>query len=235
MPTTKATAPEWGTEVFRMPDVARVTLERRGVVARPYPPDGLGDDAPEGFVPDWTFAEWIRETFIHGGGPLANEDHAHLMDAALGVLWTNAVNRRQMRHVIATAEIPQAMSGGWKRARHDYQLRQWFDVEPQFLLTFSAPDCLRLDDVAFCALVEHELYHCAQALDAFGGPKFNGRTGEPVFAMRGHDVEEFVGVVRRYGVTTPEVRELVHAAAQTPLIAGASIAQACGTCLARAA
>lgn len=209
-------------------------LERRGEVARPYPPAGLGDDHPEGFAPAARFAEWILETFLSGAGPLANEEHAHLLDAHLGVLWTNAINRRQMRTILATAEIPQATGGGWKRSRHDYQLREWFDTEPDFLLTFSAPDCARLDDRAFCALVEHELYHCAQAEDAFGSPKFNRETGLPIFAMRGHDVEEFVGVVRRYG-PTPDVRALLAAADTPPLIAGAPIATACGTCLVRTA
>jgi hypothetical protein len=150
-------------------------------------------------------------------------------------VWTNAVNVSKMRTILATAEIPMAMSGGWKRARHDYQLRQWFDVEPDFLLTFSAPDCARLDDRAFCALVEHELYHCAQKLDRWGSPMFNRDTGAPIFAMRGHDVEEFVGVVRRYGVTSSDVKALVRAAAAPPLIGGQPIAIACGTCQARAA
>lgn len=190
---------------------------------------------PETFAADARFAEWIRDTFIAASGPLANEEHTHLMDARLGVLWTNAINQRQQRLVLATAEIPVAMGGGWKRSRHDYQLRQWFDIEPHFLLTFSAPDCARLDDRAFCALVEHELYHCAQAQDQFGGPRFNQQTGEPIFTMRGHDIEEFTGVVARYGTTSPDVRRLVDAANRAPLIAGQPIAIACGTCHAKAA
>lgn len=221
----------WGDEPLR---VGAVALERRGEIARPFPPDAVGEEQPEAFAPDARFAEWIRDTFLAATGPLANEDHAHLLDARLGVVWANAINRRQMRHVLATAEIPQATAGGWKRARHDYQLREWFGTAPDFLLTFSAPDCLHLDDRAFCALVEHELYHCAQAEDQFGAPKFRRDTGAPLFAMRGHDVEEFVGVVRRYG-PTPDVRALVDAASQPPLIAGEPIAIACGTCLERAA
>jgi hypothetical protein len=212
-------------------------LERRGVVARPYPPEDCADDCPECFVPDATFAEWIRDTFVAATGPLANEDHAHLLDARLGVVWTNAIYRRQMRHVLATAEIPQATAGGWKRARHDYQLREWFDVEPHFLLTFSAPDCLHLDDRAFCALVEHELYHCGQAEDAFGSPKFNSRTGEPIFAIRGHDSEEFVGIVRRYGLgaVSQGTRDLVAAAHMTPDVSPVTVELACGTCNRRVA
>lgn len=231
-PRTTPPAPAWGGEPLRK--VVDAQLERRGVVLRPYPPAELGEDMPEAFAPDRVFAEWMHETFIAASGPLENEAHQHLLEAAIGVVWTNAVNVSKMRTVLATAEQPMAMSGGWKRARHDYQLRQWFDVEPDFLLTFSAPECERLDDRSFCALVEHELYHCAQKEDRFGAPMFNRTTGAPIFAMRGHDVEEFVGVVERYG-PTPEVTAIVAAAKRTPLIAGAAIAQACGTCQARAA
>lgn len=220
-------AVRWGDEQMR---VAPSALERRGVVARPYPPDECGEDVPECFLPAPDFAEWIRDTFINGSGPLASDEHAHLADASIGVLWTNAINVTKMRVVLATAEIPGIQAGGWRRARHEFQLRQWFDVVPDFLLTFSAPDCARLDDRAFCALVMHELLHCAQAEDQYGSPKFNQETGLPIFAIRGHDVEEFTSVVRFFGVTSPEVRDLVDAAKRAPLFAGESIAIACGTC-----
>lgn len=208
-------------------------IDRRGVVARPYPPDVCGEEAPICFVPDPRFAEWILETFVAGSGPLQNEEHEHLLNARLGVLWTNAINRSKGRLVLATAEIPAPMAGGWRRERHDYQLREWFGVEPHFLLTFSAPDCERLDDRAFCALVEHELYHCAQA-EGENGPRFSQATGEPIYTIRGHDVEEFTGVVRRYGATSRDVRALVAAANAIPLIDGEPIGRACGT-VARAA
>lgn len=199
------------------------------------PPDTVDHDAPEVFVPAPAFAEWIKETFIGGSGPLANADHAHLLEARIGVLWTNAINIAKQRTILATAEIPQIQAGGWKRARFEWQLRQWFPEPIDFLLTFSGPECAVLDDRSFCALVEHELYHCAQAEDQFGSPKFRRDSGEPMFALRGHDVEEFTGVIRRYGATSADVRALVQAANARPLIDGASIDIACGVCAAIAA
>jgi hypothetical protein len=215
---------------MRTAPITDVALERRGVVLRPYPPEQVDEERPVCFVADPTFAEWIRETFIAASGPLAIEEHQHLLDAHLGVLWTNAIYRRQMRHVLATAEIPTTQAGGWKRARFEYQLREWFGAIPDFVLTFSAPDCLHLDDRNFCALVDHELSHCAQAEDRWGAPKFNDRTGRPVYAIRGHDVEEFTGVVRRWGVIRGDVRELVEAAKQAPTMTADAIARGCGTC-----
>jgi hypothetical protein len=206
-------------------------------LARPRPPEELADPlrVPELFRPAPELEAWVRATFLADGAPLLNEDHAHLTQAVLGVLWTNVSNRRQQRTILATAEQPTPRGAKWAVARAEHQLVGWFGAVPDFLLTFDAPIAEQLDDTTWCALVEHELYHCAQALDDYGAPKWH-RDGTPMFAMRGHDVEEFVPVVRRYGATSPDVQALVAAARDTrgrvPVV---SIAGACGACLSRAA
>ncbi|WP_325053423.1 putative metallopeptidase [Sinorhizobium meliloti] len=54
--------------------------------------------------------------------------------------------------------------------------------------------------------------------------------------MRGHNVEEFVGVVRRSGADAAGVRAIVDAANRPPEIALAKIiAHACGKCQLRVA
>lgn len=201
-------------------------------MSRPFPPEALVEDvANDLFCPDDDLREWIISTFISETGDLANPDHAHLSEANLGVLWTNCDNSRNMRSVIGQAELmpPMAM-GKWQRARASQQVVEWFGDMPDFLLTFSAPAAAMMDDTSFCALVEHELYHCAQKLDRYGMPAFN-RAGLPVFAIKGHDVEEFVGVVARYGAQAAGVSEMIDAANRRPSIGLASIAGACGTCL----
>lgn len=207
---------------------------------RPLPPSELigveGINNLDRFVVAEDLREWIFGTFIAGDGELTNPDHAHLAEAEIGVLWTNCDNSRRMRSVIGQAEImpPQAF-GAWQKGRAVQQMTDWFGCVPDFLLTFSAPAAATMDDASFCALVEHELYHCAQALDQYGMPKFKKDSGKPVFAMRGHDVEEFVGVVRRYGAAAAGVSELVEAAKARPLMSAAEIAGACGTCALKAA
>lgn len=111
---------------------------------------------------------------------------------------------------------------------------EWFGDIPDFLVTLDACFCSGASDVEFAHLVEHELYHCAQAMDEFGNPKFNRDTGEPKFAMRGHDVEEFIGVVRRYGPVGQGVKDMVAAAQKPPEVAMIDIARACGTCMLKA-
>lgn len=203
-------------------------------MTRPLPPECMAD-VEERFEPADDLREWIINTFISDDGELANEDHRHLMDAEIGVLWTNVDNSRNMRSVIGQAELmpPMAM-GKWQKARACQQIEDWFDGMPDFILTFYAPAASVMDDASFCALVEHELYHCGQKRDVHGMPKF-GQDGRPSFAIRGHDVEEFVGVVARYGAAASGVTKMIEAASHSPVVALADIAGACGTCLRAAA
>lgn len=204
--------------------------------SRPRPPQSLLDGWQDGFEPAPDLLLWVREQIIEEGGQLYNPEHGHLKDAVIGFLWTNVGNARHQKQILAQAEKPQYQGGKWQKARQELQVRQWFGEVPDFIVTIDACWSDQADDVAFCALVEHELYHCAQAIDEYGEPKFDRVTGQPKFAIRGHDVEEFVGVVRRYGVGSSDgpVAELLAAAADGPQIARLNVAMACGTCMLKA-
>jgi hypothetical protein len=121
----------------------------------------------------------------------------------------------------------------WQKGRQQQQMTDWFGMVPQFLITLDASYALTCSDIEFCALVDHELYHIAQELDEFGSPAFR-KDGLPKLCMRGHDVEEFIGVVRRYGAGE-DVQRLIDAAKGAPEVSKLNIARACGTCLLKAA
>lgn len=202
---------------------------------RPQPPaDLIVPMADPLFVPAPEIVTWARATFIDDDATLRNEDHQHLAFATLGALWTNVPNGRHGRRVVGQAEMGLPPAGKWLRGRIEMQLAAWFTVPPIFLLTFDAEYCAECSDAEFMALVEHELYHCGQERDPYGAPKFR-KDGSPAFAMRGHDVEEFVGVVRRYGASAAHVEAMVTAANEGPTISPVRVSQACGTCLLRAA
>lgn len=204
---------------------------------RPFPPAPLTEAACRAtFVVDEALVTWIVDTFISGTGPLINPDHSHLEYASIGAVWASeSATGRQHRMIAATAEMPQPRGRAWVKTRQEVQLQEWFGSIPDYLLTFYAPYAKGSDDTTFCALVEHELYHCAQAIDEFGNPRFLRSTGRPVFAIREHDVEEFVGVVRRYGARAAGADELVRAANSPPEIAVADLSRVCGTCAPRVA
>lgn len=206
---------------------------RLGGHKRPMPPAELCDPLPPWkFVPAPLMTGWLMDVFISDGGPLSNPAHAHLREAIIAVLWTNTPLKVRMNSVVGMAELPQFRGNAWTKGRQDQQIEEWFGYEPDFLLTFDALWWSQADDTSACATMEHELFHCAQAVDQFGAPKFNKQTGKPVFGIRGHDVEEFVGVVERYGAGHGAGRtaDLVRAANRGPTIAPALIDIACGTC-----
>ena len=207
---------------------------------RPAPPADLFQiDATHlhKFVSAPELGEWARANLIDSGSPLINEDHAHLRAATIGFLWTNMGNARQGRRIVGQCETgkPRGAMGKWPKARAEQQILEWFGEVPDFLITIDANYAQQCGDAEFCALIDHELYHAGQERDAFGAPKFT-REGRPVFGMRGHDVEEFVGIVRRYGVgaAAGDTFALVEAARGKPTVAATSIASVCGNCRQRA-
>ncbi|GAA0907630.1 putative metallopeptidase [Rothia nasimurium] len=208
-------------------------------MTRPFPPAGLGEFvdgqgwAIESFAPAPEVTEWAKATFLAEDGQLANEDHAHLRDASIAFLWAASGFPKRGRMVLGQCEELVFRCGPWQKGRQEQQMLQWFGHIPDYLITLAADHCATCSDAEFCALVEHELYHIGHAKDEFGAPKFT-KDGLPKLEMRSHDVEEFVGVVRRYG-PSEDVARLVKAASAPPEVAKINIARACGTCLLKSA
>ena len=201
---------------------------------RPFPPELLIDEY-EGidyFVPSPELDLWVRKSFLDDQSELFNQDHLHLNKAHIGYLWTNVPNTKQMMRVAATAEIPFFRGNAWQKHRQMMQMEEWFGGTPDFVITFDAGLAHTASALEVGARTDHELDHCAQALDKFGSPKFDAETGQPKFTLKGHDVEEHVGVIARYGVGggAGKTRELVEAANRAPVIGLAEIEGICGTC-----
>jgi len=173
--------------------------------------------------------EWVTEHILNEEGRLYNPDHFHLLEADIRFMWASSAFSKQGRTVLGQAEEVAMRAGGWQKSRMQQQMHDWFGEVPRFIITLARDYCSECSDLDFCAFVEHELYHIAQAQDEFGAPKFN-KEGQPVLTMRGHDVEEFVGVVRRYGANA-DVQQLVEAASKPAEVAQLDVARACGTCL----
>lgn len=193
-------------------------------------------EAPDRFRPAPEMADWIRETFIEEEGPLAHDRHQHLQYARLGVLWTSAEYSRKGRLVLGKAEtgIPPGVYG-WHRGRMEQQIGRWFadwfdGAEPDFVITLFAPYVAeRLgekDAMAVCALVEHELCHCAQKKKD-GMPQF-GQDGRPQWTIEGHDAEVFVHEVARYGAYSDELQRLRDAFDHGPTTEETTVRGVCG-------
>ena len=206
---------------------------------RPFPPTDLIEQAEEEeairLAPAVELKEWVIKNFLTIGGQLHNPDHDHISELLhddetfLAFAWASSACQSKKRMVLGQCEKVMFNQGGWKKARQEQQMRDWFGCVPVYLITIDASFCEQASDHDFCALIEHELYHISHAKDEFGAPKFN-KEGQPVLKLRGHDVEEFVGVVRRYGASV-EVQEMIDAANKPAEVAHLNVARACGTCL----
>lgn len=205
--------------------------------SRPHPPANLGvweDGKTVWYAPALDLPAWVLTTFLMEDGPLYNEDHKHLLDADIAFLWAADENTKQGRIILGQCEEVTFRCGKWQKGRQIQQMVDWFGDVPKFLITLDADFARGCTDNEFCALVEHELYHIGHGKDEFGQLRFQRESGEPVLALRSHDVEEFFGVVRRYG-PSPAVKQLVEAASKAPEVSKINIARACGTCMVRAA
>lgn len=212
------------------------TAAQEAITLRPMPPGHMLEQfAADEFVPALRMASFVERTLLNEESPLWNPDHAHLLGASIGFLWTNVPLKRQQRDIAATAEMPKPPMAGnaWAKAKWAVQMRGWlFDPDAtDFLITIDANYANQADDVLFCALIDHELYHCAQKMDEFGGPKFT-KDGQPVYGLIGHEVEEFVGIVRRYGAGAGAgmTAQLVEASSWPAEIADVDIRAICGSC-----
>lgn len=203
---------------------------------RPYPPERLLELDPEDgidFEPAPDLKQWILETFIDESSDLYNPDHGHIApwdDDLFKVLWASSAFIKAEQMVLGQTEKIMFNAGGWKRARQEKQMINWFGCMPNFLITIDAMYAASASDADFMALIEHELYHIGVKRDEDGNPLISASTGEYKYFLRGHDVEEFHGVVQRYGASEP-VQKMVELANNGPTISRASIAHACGTCL----
>ena len=199
---------------------------------RPFPPDPM----PASFVPAPEVEAWIRDQILASDGALHNPDHKHLLAADWAVLWAAEGFETRGKTVIGQAEELLFRCNRWQKQRQEQQMAAWFGRVPDFLLTFDASYSATCSDIEWCALVEHELYHVAQKLDDFGAPAFK-KDGTPKVGIVAHDVEEFVGVVRRYGIgpSGAGLARLIEAGKRAPEVGRVAIAGACGTCLLRVA
>ena len=199
---------------------------------RPMPPSDLLEHEwceESLFEPAQEIYEWLHFYILNENSELFNEDHAHLIEHdGVAFLWCDSAFIKRGRRVLGQAELIQFKVSGWQKYRQEAQMIKWFGFLPKALITLDAHYCAECSDSEFMALVEHELYHLAQK-EGQNGPMFDS-LGRASLTMRSHDVEEFHGVVQRYGAS-PDVQKMVELANDGPTISRANIAHACGTCL----
>ncbi|MEM9994709.1 MAG: putative metallopeptidase [Acinetobacter pittii] len=207
---------------------------------RPFPQPDFIDQAEEEeairLIPAPDLKNWVVANFLTLGGPLHNPDHDHIAELLhdneefLACAWASSACVAKKRMVLGQCEKVMFNQGGWKKARQEQQMRDWFGYVPTYLITIDASYCEQANDRDFCALIEHELYHIGVERNEDGEPLYSDMTGLPKHYLAGHDVEEFVGVVKRWGADE-SVKRLIEVAKQAPFVSDVNISKCCGTCL----
>ena len=204
----------------------------------PHPPRELLDGPPT-VAAALDVGAWVSAEIVAPERPLSNYDFAtlHEWEARIGWLWATEQLVKLGRRIGGLASLGAPSGDTWQRLRRTEQLVRWFGAVPDFVITLDAhyvSHALQTGRAAdVLALVEHEVYHCGVERDHFGVEQFS-KDGRPKWGMRPHDVEEFAGVVKRYGVAASVAGPLVEAARYVeehgPDVAAASIEGICGTC-----
>jgi len=207
---------------------------------RPFPPQDLIDKAEEDeairLKPAPELKEWVIANFLTLGGLLHNPDHDHIAELLhdneefLAFAWASSAFKSKQAMVLGQCEKVMFNVGGWRKARQEQQMRDWFGFVPTYLITIDASFSDKANDSEFCALLEHELYHIGVERDEDGEMIFSSSTGLPKHYLAGHDVEEFIGVTKRWGASK-SVKRLVEVAKNPPFVSNLDISKCCGNCV----
>ncbi|EPG8150831.1 putative metallopeptidase, partial [Acinetobacter baumannii] len=156
---------------------------------RPFPPTDFIDQADEEeairLTPAPDLKKWVVANYLTIGGPLHNPDHDHIAEMLhdnegfLAFAWASSAYTRAKRMVLGQCEKVMFQQGGWKKARQEQQMRDWFGFVPVYLITIDASFCEKANDSEFCALLEHELYHIGVERDSDGEIIYSDHTGLP--------------------------------------------------------
>ncbi|WP_180089421.1 putative metallopeptidase [Acinetobacter sp. YH12219] len=207
---------------------------------RPFPPTELLDQAEEEdairLAPAQELLAWVKDNYLTMGGQLHNPDHDHIAELLhdneefLAFAWASSAAMAKKRMVLGQCEKVMFNQGGWKKARQEQQMRDWFGFVPQYLITIDAAFCEQTSDREFCRLIEHELYHIGVERDEDGEIIYSDVTGLPKHYLAGHDVEVFFGEIRQHGIDS-SVQRLLDIAKNAPFVSETSIAACCGNCV----
>lgn len=153
----------------------------------------------------------------HHPAPIAAElillpELAHLAEARIGWLLRVDEQIKAGRQILGMCYLPSVQ--GSLRPLFDWFMVKEFGDDPplDFLIVLDRSYWREATDLQREILVYHELMHCGHAVDKHGDPRYDKETGAPVYCIRGHDVEEFVAVVQRYGVHNSDIDAFIKAA-----------------------
>jgi hypothetical protein len=143
------------------------------------------------------------------------EEHEHLQAANIGYIFRDDELRRRGKVVAAEAILVERILQSDQRYA---RLVKWALLRilsaaelPDFIVLIDRNIWDGMDVEQRLALVDHELSHAWYQTEDDGSTQKFRKDGSPLWAIRGHDVEEFGSVVRRNGLWNAELVDFARA------------------------
>lgn len=139
------------------------------------------------------------------------EEFRHLLDGEPIVEWLfkEIPTVRNNREILGTVYMP-SVQGQLKPLFEWFMFKEWGYI-PDYLVVLDDGYWEGASSKEREILVYHETCHMIIKTDQYGAPMFDKDTGVPKWALAGHDVEEFVKVVKRYGAHNADIAALIAA------------------------
>lgn len=151
------------------------------------------DSLPEEAQPAKHYAKLLR---------LPEFEHLRDGEARIEFIMRGHEKIRQGRRILGTCHLPTVQ--GQLKDVFEWMLEEKFGEMPDYLIELEMDFWLESSERDREVLIFHELLHTKHAIDKHGSARFD-KEGNPVWDIRGHDVEEFAEVVRRYGLHSPDL------------------------------
>ena len=138
-------------------------------------------------------------------------EHKHLVEHEIRIayLFRHEVKNSGGKVVLGSVHEPSCQ--GAMRPLFEWMIERLFGYRPDFLMILDRGFWVSVTAQTREALVHHELMHIQQKLDEYGEPRFNRVTGEPLYHLVAHDIEEFNETARRYGAWSPAISDFMEA------------------------
>lgn len=127
--------------------------------------------------------------------------HQELVNSHIEFVFIKEAPKSKGRKVLGRARKVSGLHAWMSNPEqaHRPETQGFTEPWPFFIIEISHDTWRELDDSQRVALVDHELSHCSYDTDD---------DGNPVLAIRHHDVEEFIGVISRNGLWKQDVQQL---------------------------
>ncbi len=148
----------------------------------------------------------IADRLVHS---LPDFTHLRVGEAAILFLMRTAPKVKAQRQILGQMALPKF--GGVLADVATWSFAKLFGEVPDFIMWLDSGWWTQATPHQREALVFHELCHAVHAKDKAGEERFDD-DGKPVWDIRGHDLEEFNEVVRRFGAWSPDIGQFIAAA-----------------------